>query len=62
LRKTGKKPLVKSIGRKRRIQFGQQIGQDAELQHERQDSIFEPSENSAQSSYDLRNEAEYQLV
>ena len=62
MRKTGKKPLVKNISRKRRIQFGQQIGQDAVLESERQDSIFEPRENSVEYSYDSRNEAEYQLV
>ena len=62
LRKNGKKPLVKNISRKRRIQFGQQIGQDAVADNERQDSIFEPRENSAEYGYDSRNEAEYQLV
>ena len=62
MRKSGKKPLAKSISRKRRIQFGQHIGQDTVPEYERQDSIFEPSEKSAENSYDLRSEAEYQLV
>ena len=60
MRKTAKKPLVKNISRKRRIQFNQHIGQDDVPVQMPQRTLFEETESRADS--DIHYRKQFQLI